>query len=164
MFGAFFSFSGHSGGTAVPDGISSSGGSLQLRGPTMRIMSVLIFTLGLGWLVGCNQQHKTFDGPTVDAFNGKLVHNGKSVTLPNTETVELKLIYEKGDTFGVPIKSDGSFQIGWMPIGKYTAMLIREKNQGASKGGPNMYTVPGGFEIVSGKTEYEVELGKNWKP
>jgi hypothetical protein len=24
--------------------------------------------------------------------------------------------------------------------------------------------VPGGFEIVEGQTDYEVELGKSWKP
>ena len=31
------------------------------------------------------------------------------------------------------------------------------------KSTPNMYNVPDGFEIVDGKTEYDVELGKDWK-
>ena len=32
------------------------------------------------------------------------------------------------------------------------------------KGPPSKYNVPGGFAIEDGKTEYTIDLGKNWKP
>ncbi|HEX4610733.1 MAG TPA: hypothetical protein VH092_21265 [Urbifossiella sp.] len=111
--------------------------------------------------IGCGK--KEFDGPTVDSFTGRVVCDGKPVSLPSGESVLLKLIHEKNaQSFGIPLQPDGSFKIGWMPIGKYSAILVRTKDGG--RGGPNMYNVPGGFEIVDGKTEYQIELGKNWKP
>jgi hypothetical protein len=112
---------------------------------------------------GCGPS-KPFDGPTVDAFNGKVVHNGKPVSFPADEKVELKLFHEKGESFGIPIQPDGSFQIGWMPIGKYTATLLRDKHEGGKKSAPGMYSVPGGLTITDGQTEYTIELGKGWKP
>jgi hypothetical protein len=109
---------------------------------------------------GCG---RSFPGPTVDAFTGRVVADGKPVSLPAGENVQLKLIHEKtAQSFGIPLDAAGSFKIGWMPIGKFSAILIRTKEN--AKGGPNMYNVPGGFEIVDGKTDYEVELGKGWKP
>jgi hypothetical protein len=53
-----------------------------------------------------------------------------------------------------------------MPIGKYSAMLIREKKAAAGSRGPprDMYNIPDGFIIEEGKTEYTIELGPNWKP
>lgn len=113
--------------------------------------------------VGCGQR-KPFDGPTVDAFTGKVVHDGKAVNFPAGEKVELKLVHEKGESFGIPLQQDGSFKIGWMPIGKYTATLIREKSEPGKKSAPNMYNVPGGLAIKEGQADYTVELGKNWKP
>jgi hypothetical protein len=126
----------------------------------MRYLMTAALTAALGFLAtGCGSGK--FDGPTVDAFTGKLVKDGKPVTFPAGENVELKVIHEKAQSFGIPISPDGSFKIGWMPIGKYSAMLIRTKDGG--KGGPNMYNVPNGFEISDGKTDYDIELGKNWK-
>ena len=111
---------------------------------------------------GCGA--KTADvGPTVDAFVGRLVQQSKPVSFPSGENVSLQLFHEKGQSFGIPIKSDGSFTIGWMPIGKYSAMLKREKAGGA-RTGPNVYNVPGGLTIEQGRTEYSVELGNGWKP
>jgi hypothetical protein len=128
----------------------------------MRSIPTLILSATLGLLaVGCGSS-KSFDGPTVDSFTGRVVKDGKPVSFPAGESVQLKLIHEKAQSFGIPLGTDGSFKIGWMPIGKYSAILIRQKEGG--KGGPNMYNVPGGFEIKDGTTEYEVELGKNWKP
>ncbi len=128
----------------------------------MRCVLTAALAAALAFLaVGCGSS-KPFDGPTVDAFTGRLVRNGQPVSLPEGESVQLKVIHEKAQSFGIPIAADGSFKIGWMPIGKYSAILIRTKD--GAKGGPNMYKVPGGLDIVAGKTEYEIELGKSWKP
>ena len=127
----------------------------------MRFISTATLATAMGFLAaGCGS--KKFDGPTVDAFTGHVVASGKAVSFPAGESVQLKVIHEKAQSFGIPLQADGSFKIGWMPIGKYSAILIRQKEGG--KGGPNMYNVPGGFEILDGKTDYEIELGKNWKP
>jgi hypothetical protein len=128
----------------------------------MKQTAFLTLAAALGLLAaGCGQ--KKFDGPTVDAFTGRVVKDGKPVSFPAGESVELKVIFqEKAQSFGIPLQPDGTFKIGWMPIGKYSAILIRKKE--GARGGPSMYNVPGGFEIVDGKTDYQVELGKNWKP
>jgi hypothetical protein len=109
---------------------------------------------------GCGSPR--FNGPTVDAFTGRLVQEGKPITFPAEETVQLKVIHDTARSFGVPIATDGTFKVGWMPMGKYSALLIRKKENAI--GGPNMYNLPDRFEIVEGKTEYEIELGSNWKP
>jgi hypothetical protein len=128
----------------------------------MRCVMTVTLAVTLGLLsIGCGE--KKFDGPTVDAFTGRVVSDGKPITLPAGENVQLKAIHaEKAQSFGIPLQQDGSFKIGWMPIGKYSAMLVRQKEGG--KGAGNMYNIPGGFEIVDGKTEYQIELGKGWKP
>ena len=79
------------------------------------------------------------------------------------EEVSLKLFHEKGQSFGIPLKPDGTFQIGWMPVGKYSVTLIRDKHEGGKKEAPNMYNVPGGLTIQDGQTDYSVDLGKSWK-
>ena len=108
----------------------------------MRCVMIATLTVALALLAaGCGS--KSFDGPTVDAFTGRVVKDGKPVSFPAGETVQLKVIHEKAQSFGIPLADDGSFKIGWMPIGKYSAILIRQKEGG--KGGPNMYNVPGGI-------------------
>ena len=111
-------------------------------------------------LIGCRR--KEFDGPTVDAFNGRITQAGKPVSFPADEKVLLELFHEKAQSFKIPIKSDGSFDIGWMPIGKYSATLIREKT--GVRGGPKRHAIPGGLTIEDGQTQYTIELGKDWKP
>lgn len=128
----------------------------------MRIRGLAVLAVGLATAAGCGERTATFDGPKVDQFNGQVVHEGKPVSFAADEKVELKLFHEKGESFGIPLKPDGNFQIGWMPIGKYSATLIREKTQNGKKV-PNMYSVPGGMTIAEGRTEYEIELGKGWK-
>ena len=102
-------------------------------------------------------------GPKVPAFNGQVVQDGKPVTFPDGKNVSLQVFDEKGVSFGIPLHPDGSFQIGWMPIGKYSVMLIEPSDQVR---GPmaKRYNVPGGLTIEDGKTEYTIELGKDWKP
>jgi hypothetical protein len=129
----------------------------------MRRVQTAILGAALVWAaVGCGDQQRAAQGPTIDSFTGRLVKDGKPVAFPAEESVQLKLVTEKAKSFGIPIGADGSFKIGWMPIGKYSAILVRKP--AGEKGGPNMYNVPGGFEIVDGKTDYDVELGRDWKP
>jgi hypothetical protein len=129
----------------------------------MQTVSTVILASALGlFAIGCSN-HETFDGPKIDSFSGRVVKAGKPVSFSSGDNFQLKLIHhEKGKSFGIPISADGSFKIGWMPIGKYSAILIQKK--AGEKGGPNMYNLPDVFEIVAGKTEYEVELGNDWKP
>jgi hypothetical protein len=113
--------------------------------------------------VGCGSK-KEFDGPTVDAFVGRVVQDGKPVTLPPDSGTQLNLIFEaKAESFLIPLQTDGTFKIGWMPIGKYTA-LVEKPGKGGRAGPPIKYRVPGGLTIEEGKTEYTIELGKDWKP
>ena len=124
---------------------------------------VLTFCLGLA-VVGCGKDRGGFEGPTVDAFHGKVTHNGKPVKFAATEEVQLKVFHDSGRQFGIPLAEDGTFQIGWMPIGKYAMMLEREpKNPGK---GPTKtrHSVPGNLIIEEGKKDYVIELGKDFKP
>ena len=104
---------------------------------------------------------KRFDGPTIYAFNGRVVLDGKPVSFPEGEQAQLQVFHEKGQSFGIPLHSDGTFQIGWMPIGRYSAVLTRQPPN--ARGGPKKYNVPGGFAIEDGKTEYTIDLGKGRK-
>ena len=128
----------------------------------MRTINGLLLTFSLGLVVvGCSE--KPFPGKTVDKFVGKVTHNGNPVSFPAEQMTELKLFHESGQQFGIPIKEDGTFVIGWMPVGKYAVML--ERQQAAKKGpGISRHSVPDGLTIEEGKTEYVVELGKDFKP
>ena len=139
----------------------------------MRVSVGLIMT---AWLVaasaGCSGgAKKYYDGPTVEAFSGQVVQDGKPVSFPEDEEVRVHCVVIEGEgigkSFGVPIKPDGTFSIGWMPIGKMTLRLDRSpKDPAQTKGGPpNRYSIPGGLTIEQGKTTgYIIELGKGWKP
>ncbi len=125
----------------------------------MRASFGVTFAIGIGFtFLGCS---KPFDGPTVKAFTGKVTHQGKPVSFAENE-ISLKLFHEKGQSFGIPIQTDGSFKIGWMPIGKYSVMVERAPQSG-QKGAGQKYSVPGGLAIEDGKTEYTIELGDGWK-
>ena len=92
----------------------------------------------------------------------RVVRDGKPVSLSDSDSAQLKLVHNPtGQSFGIPLRPDGTFNIGWMPIGKYTAMLERKPKD--ARGGPRVDAVPGGFEIEAGKTEYTVEPGKSLK-
>jgi hypothetical protein len=124
--------------------------------------AVVLLTGGCLALAGCGgSDDKPPDLPTVDAFHGRLTQDGKPVRFPQGEEVELQVFHEKGRKFGIPIEPDGTFKIGWMPIGKYSAMLTRPAK---SKGPPLKHSVPGGFAIKEGQTEYTIELGKDYRP
>jgi hypothetical protein len=127
----------------------------------MRTLRGVALILGMV-VAGCGPK-KPFDGPTVDAFTGRLTRDGKAVTFLETEKVSLEVIHQTGERYGIPIKPDGSFQITWMPIGAYSATLLRS-NKEARGPATNRYNVPGGLTIEAGKTEYTIELGKDWKP
>jgi hypothetical protein len=126
----------------------------------MRALFGLLLGVCLASAASC-ERTASFDGPKTDKFVGKLVHDGKPVSFAPTEKVQLKVIHEKGQSFDVPIAADGTFTVGWMPIGKYSAILLRDKQE--AKGMPSMYNVPDGLTISDGQSEYTIELGKAWK-
>jgi len=100
-----------------------------------------------------------------EAFIGAVVQDGKPITLP--DGARLDLIHDETySKFGIPLKQDGSFEIGWMPTGKYSAELLWLK--GATKDNSSVsqgrYNVPNGLTIEKDKTQYEINLGKEWKP
>ena len=110
---------------------------------------------------GCGHG-KEFDGPTVDKFEGKVTKDGKPFTIPASDELSIEAKHESHQTFGIPIKHDGTFEIGWMPLGNY--VLFAEYHKAGQKGRPNKVTIPGGLQVMQGKTDYVIELGKNWKP
>lgn len=128
---------------------------------------VVSFCLGLA-IFGCtNKGPQGYEGPTIDAFHGKVTQNGNPVTFEGTEEVQLGLSHETGKHFGVPLKADGTFEIGCcVPTGKYTVLLERKTRSSAKRGIPSKsrYDVPNGLTIEEGKTDYVIELGKDFKP
>ena len=132
----------------------------------MRTTNRLVLTFCLGLAVfGCTKNKGGYEGPTVDALHGKVTHNGNPVKFEENDEVLLSLYHEKGQQFGIPLKADGTFEIGWMPTGKYAVMLERTTQNPAKRGTQKTrYNVPGGLTVEEGKTEYTIELGKGWKP
>ncbi len=110
--------------------------------------------------IGCGHG-KEFDGPTVPHFTGKVVSNGKQITVPEGEHLVLQLRHESHHNYGIEIHPDGTFEIGWMPIGRYT--VIAERSKPNQKGPAAKLGVPGSFIVTDGKTEYTIDLGKAWK-
>ena len=132
----------------------------------MRTINWLVVTFCLGLAVfGCTNNKGGYEGPTVDAFHGKVTHNGNPVKFAENEEVQITLYHEKGQQFGIPLTADGTFEIGWMPTGKYSMMVERTAQNSAKKGpSKTRYNVPDGLTIEEGKKDYVIELGKNFKP
>jgi hypothetical protein len=131
---------------------------------SMRTIKGLLLTFGLGLvLVGCGPT-KTYTGKTVDKFVGKVTHNGQPVSFPADQEAQLTLYHQSGQQWSIRLQEDGTFDIGWMPVGKYAVML--ERQQGAKKRGSGIsrYSIPDGLTIEDGQTEYVIELGKGFKP
>ena len=130
----------------------------------MQTINSLLLTLWLGLVVvGCT--HKSYTGKTVDKFVGKVTHNGQPVNFPADEQAQITVYHESGQQFGIPIKEDGTFVIGWMPVGKYAVMLERQQSARKKGSGMSRYNVPDGLTIEDGKTtDYVIELGKGFKP
>jgi hypothetical protein len=130
---------------------------------TYRVVCVVFLGVLLA-AAGCDGPYKE---PTIDNFDGRLVHKGEPVSFPEGEVVRLQLVFHKnGERFGVPIKPDGTFDIGWMPIGSYSATLERRggESSGARSAPERRHEVKGGFTVVEGQTEYEIELGDDYAP
>lgn len=125
---------------------------------------------GLVLAAGCGYgPKKYYEGPTVSAFAGQLVQNGEPVTFAEDEEVRVEFTVIEGEnigkTFGVPIKPDGTFSIGWMPLGKMSGrMEWQPKDPAKQTGTPRAYGIPGSLTTEAGKTTgYVVELGKGWR-
>ena len=119
------------------------------------------------FIAGCTKVAK-FDGPTVDAFHGQLVSDGKPISFSaDEEEIRLFLIHQgSGERFRIPIKADGTFDIGWMPIGQFNCMVEQKKKGGLETRGVQFPTqskpVPGGLKIEEGKMVYDVEVGEGF--
>lgn len=123
----------------------------------LRFCAVLMLAL-TATAFGCNSRE--YSGPTVEKFTGTVTHNGKQITLKPEERLTIQMRHESGQTFGIPIQPNGTFEIGWMPLGHYD--LIAEKHKDGQRGGPSKTGV-GSFQVMNGKTDYTIELGKSWK-
>jgi hypothetical protein len=114
-------------------------------------------------LVGCGGPYSE---PTIDEFDGRLTHKGQPVSFTDDEKVVLRLVFHKnGERFGIPVKPDGTFDIGWMPIGEYSAILERSSSTpGAPRGntGKQTFNIEKGLTIAEGQTKYDVELGDDF--
>ncbi len=110
--------------------------------------------------LGCNS--KEYSGPTVDKFTGVVTSNGKPISIPPGTHFQIRLRHESGQSFGIPINTDGTFEIGWMPLGHYE--ILTESTKEGQRGGMGKARVPGpGLQVTAGKTEYTIDLGKNFK-
>jgi hypothetical protein len=124
--------------------------------PCALFLAVLVLSA-----TGCGKD-KEFDGPVVDKFVGKVTKDGKPFSVPGSDELIIEAKHESHQTFGIPIKPDGTFEITWMPLGNY--ILFAEYHKAGQKGRSNKATIPGGLQVMQGKTDYVIELGKNWKP
>ena len=129
----------------------------------MRRLGVVLLAAGLA--AGCGRRPAA-TGPSVEAFTGRLTQNGKPVAFPaaGADTVQLTLFHEKGQSYGVPVKPDGSFTVGRMPVGQYSANLTHSAHGAGPAKAAAPYPVPGGLTIAGGRTDYAVELGRAWRP
>ncbi len=136
--------------------------SVLTRVISMRALSLCTLATLASLVSGCGQS-RTYDGPTVDAFTGRLTVQGNPISFKEEQKPKLRLIHhKKGERFGIPIQPDGTFKIGWMPIGKYSAIL--ETFRSGKRTTVNTHTIESGLTIEKGKTEYVIEVGKGYKP
>jgi hypothetical protein len=128
---------------------------------SMRLIKVITTVLVTLLFVGCGPTPADY-GETTEAFVGHIVQNGKPVTLPEGARLDVtqNSTYHK---FGIPLNSDGTFKIGWMPIGKYSVELIWIREAATGQSSQQRYSVPNELVIEKETKPYEVELGKKWK-
>lgn len=82
------------------------------------LLVALVSSAGCGPKTGQSRYKET-----TSAFVGAVVQNGKSISLPDGS--RLDLVHDKTySKFGIPLKQDGTFTIGWMPTGKYSGELV----------------------------------------
>jgi hypothetical protein len=137
----------------------------------MRPWIAVVIIAGLT-AVGC--ENSSADIPKVEGFTGRLVASGKPVQFAADEQVEIQFFTEKGQQLQMPIKSDGSFEMNSVPVGKHSVKLARVKNGTAKAGNdpskkvaprvPTIQMLADKIEVKEGQKEYTIELGKNFKP
>jgi hypothetical protein len=137
----------------------------------MRFFCGLTLVASFALVAGCGDSGPTPGAPGVPnvptntAFTGKVVSGGKAVTLPEGSMLRVQHEDAANET-GIELKTDGTFGIGKMPIGKYNARLETPAGGASGKaktGAKQVYNIPDGFTILQGQTEYTVELGAGYK-
>src|SRR5262249_42204039 len=103
--------------------------SLQFQRSRWPMRSFMMVTTLAGLVLanlGCGGPKRPVEGPYVEAFVGRVTQDGKPVSFPEAEDVSLEVVHRKSAYhFGIPLKPDGTFTIGWMPIGDYSVSLER---------------------------------------
>jgi hypothetical protein len=115
--------------------------------------------------VGCGPEkvQREYTGPVIEKFSGRLVRDGKPIEFPKEELVTLQMLFTKnGSMMGIPIKADGTFEIGWMPIGCYHLILERQAPEPTAQA--RKAVVPNEFYISRGKEVYNIEMGEAFQP
>lgn len=135
----------------------------RLKVEMINCLKAMVLLVWFAVFAGCGGP---YEEPTIDEFNGKLTHQGEDVGFAANEKAVLRLVFHKnGQRFGIPINQDGTFDIGWMPIGEYSAILEKTASSKGAKGstGRQLYNIQEGMTITKGQTRYIVELGKDFK-
>jgi hypothetical protein len=129
--------------------------------PNVLIWLCSLVLLNIG---GCTK--RPFEGPTVEAFDGRIVQEGKQVSPSKGERVVIRLMqHGTGEQFGIPISPQGTFNIGEMPVGTFSVVLERTPpmtNGGAAQPRQEI-AIDDPFKIEEGQTQYDIELGKAWR-
>lgn len=129
--------------------------------PSVRIVKLSTIVVIAASFVGCGPSAADY-GETTKAFVGHVVQNGKPITLPEDSRLNVtqNSTYHR---FGIPLKQDGSFTIGWMPVGAYSVELIWIRQSATGSTSQERYGVPHDLVIEKEPKEYEIELGQKWK-
>jgi hypothetical protein len=124
----------------------------------LKVTTAVLFAL---LFAGCGPAPADY-GETTEAFEGKIVQNGKPVTLPDGAILNVtqNSTYHR---FGIPLNSDGTFKIGWMPVGKYSLELIWVRESATGQSSQQRYNVPNELVIEKETKPNEIELGTKWK-
>jgi hypothetical protein len=135
----------------------------------MRIVSVFLLLSPIVLAAtGCGGEPKggfTYDGKYLDSFSGQLVQDGKPITVPEGTSLQMMREGDGTMSFNVIPKTDGSFSGGKVALGYYKPCLDLPKKSGpkGQGAGSGKFFLPGEVILEEGKTNYTIDVGKDWK-